>query len=249
MLFLKKVLPLFALPLGIAFLLLAFAWWRRKRWPVFAAAILLYLASLHFVGDGLLRQLESQYAAVPLAAVQPADAIVVLSGIFGPPVEEGILPNVSGSVERLEGGIRLFQQGSGQWLVFTGGRIPWDPRRTLEGERLRAEAIRRGVPAAKILVSREVGDTADEAQAIAELARERGWKRITLVTSASHMPRAMRLFRWAGVPVLPFPVDYQIDVNGPLTLLDFLPSALALARTEIALRECYGIAFYALTGR
>jgi uncharacterized SAM-binding protein YcdF (DUF218 family) len=62
------------------------------------------------------------------------------------------------------------------------------------------------------------------------------------------MPRAARIFRKAGVNFVPFPVDYQVDPRSPLTLLDFLPRAEALARTEAALRELLGIAFYALRG-
>lgn len=248
MLFAKKLVAMLALPLGLVFLLLAFAWWRRKRWPVFAAAALLYIASTGFVAGGLLAALESRYPPVPLAAVQPADAVVVLGGIFGPPVDEGHLPNLAESVERLEAGIRLMQQGRTPWLVFAGARIPWDPRPIIEGEIARREAIGRGVAPEKILVTGEVGDTADEARAIAALVRERGWKRIILVTSARHMPRAARMFRHAGVQFAPVPVDYQFDPRKPLTLLDFLPSAQALTATESVLRECYGIAYYALTG-
>jgi uncharacterized SAM-binding protein YcdF (DUF218 family) len=79
--------------------------------------------------------------------------------------------------------------------------------------------------------------------------RERGWQKIILVTSAWHMPRAARLFRKAGVDFIPFPVDFQIDSNSSLTLLDFLPRAEGLQKTETALREWYGILFYALAGR
>ena len=109
-------------------------------------------------------------------------------------------------------------------------------------------AIARGIPAEKILVTREVGNTADEAQAVAVLMRERGWQKIILVTSAWHMRRAARQFRKAGVDFVPFPVDYQIDPRSPLTPLDLLPRADGLRLTETALREWYGIVFYAIFG-
>jgi hypothetical protein len=63
------------------------------------------------------------------------------------------------------------------------------------------------------------------------------------------MRRAARQFRKAGVQFVPFPVDYQVDHENPVTLLDFLPRADGLQRTENALRECYGMLFYALLGR
>ena len=58
--------------------------------------------------------------------------------------------------------------------------------------------------------------------------------------------RVLRDFRRAGVDCIIFPVDFRRDRARPLTPLDFLPSADALAETETALRECYGNLFYRL---
>ena len=98
----------------------------------------------------------------------------------------------------------------------------------------------------KILITREVGNTADEANAVAELMRTRGWKRIILVTTGWHMPRAAWLFRQVGVECTIFPVDFRRDRTRPITLLDFLPRADALWDTETALREISGNLFYRL---
>jgi hypothetical protein len=58
------------------------------------------------------------------------------------------------------------------------------------------------------------------------------------------MPRAARQFQRTGVDCIFFPVDFRRDRSRPLMLLDFLPTAEALAETETALRECYGNLFY-----
>ncbi len=47
---------------------------------------------------------------------------------------------------------------------------------------------------------------------------------------------------------VPFPVDFQAFPLGSPTVLDLLPQAEGLARTETVLRELYGIAFYAIVG-
>ena len=244
MLFLNKLLPVFVLPLGLMLLLLIFALWRKKRWPVVAAILLLYLSSIPFTGQRLIGWLESRYPAVAPMQVEPADAVVVLGGIFGPQAAPGLLPNFAESGERLEAGIVLAQAGKASWLVFTGGRIPWEGRVKVEGEDSRAQAISRGVPAEKILITREVGNTADEARAVADLVRERHWRRIILVTSGWHMPRSARLFQRAGVDCIIFPVDFRRDRTRRVTLLDFLPKAEALNETETTLRELYGDLFY-----
>lgn len=244
MLFLNKLLPVFVLPLGIVFLLLLVACWRRSRWPIITAAAVLYLSSIEIVSQNLIGWLESRYPSVPIAEVEKADAIVVLGGIFGPPVKPGHLVNFGDAVDRLEGGIALHQAGKAPTLVFTDGRIPWENRTRVEGEDSREVAIARGIPAERIIVTREVGNTADEARAVAELMREKKWKRIILITTGWHMPRAAWLFRRAGIECTIFPVDFRRDTARPITPVDFLPKGGALEDTETALREMYGNLFY-----
>ena len=249
MLFFNKLLPIFVLPLGWVVLLLLYAIVRRRRWPVIAALVVLYVCSMPLVGNGLFHGLESSYPPLTIDGVEKADAIVPLGGIFGPAVPPGRVPNIGEAGERLEAGIQLWQNRRAPWLVFTGGRVPWVRQGEVEGAMSARAAIARGIPAEKILVTREVGNTADEARAVAALMRERGWQKIILVTSAWHMRRAARQFRQAGVDFVPFPVDYQIDPLSPLTLLDLLPRADGLRFTEAVLREWYGIAFYAIFAR
>ncbi len=247
MLFLSKILQSLFLPLGVTVLLLVYALLTKRRGPVGVAVAIVYFSSIPFVGDRMIGGLESRYPAVPIAQVEPADAIVVLGGIFGPPVAEGMLPNLTETVERLEAGIVLTQAGKAPWLVFTGARIPWKGRERFEGEDSKIQAVRRGIPSAQILITREVGNTADEARAVAAMMRDHHWRRIILVTTGWHMPRAAQLFGKAGVNFIPFPVDFRRDTRRPLTLLDFVPCAEGLHNTETALREFYGRAFYAVT--
>jgi uncharacterized SAM-binding protein YcdF (DUF218 family) len=237
------------LPLGWVLALLIYGLVRRRRRPLIVAACILYLASMPLVGNGLFHRLEIGYRPLPLDSVEKVDAIVPLGGILGPTAPYGFLPNVGEAGERLEAGIALMARGKADWLVFTGGRAPWAERLEVEGAITARAAMARGIAPEKILVTREVGNTADEARAVAELMRARGWHRIILVTSGWHMRRAARLFRKAGVDFIPFPVDFQVDTRSPTTLLDLLPRADGLRLTEAALREWYGMAFYALFGR
>ena len=249
MLILNKVLPIFVLPLGWVVLLLICALVRKKFWPVLIAMLNLIGSSLPVTGNRLAGWLESFYPALKISEAGPADAIVVLGGILGPRVAPDYVINWNETSERYDGGVALLHAGRAKALVFTGARLPWEKRIRFEGEDLRDIAIEQGVPGEQILVTHEVSNTWDEARAIAEMAKAHGWKKVIVVTSAWHMPRSARLFRRAGVDFIPFPVDFRGDGARPLTPTDFLPSAGSLAGTEGALRECYGIAFYALTGR
>jgi len=216
----------------------------KERWPAIAALAVLYLSSISFVSDRLSGWLESRYPAMPVAAAGPADAIVVLGGILGPATRDGEVPNWSDTVERFEAGVALVQAGRAPRLVFTGARREWLERETTEGEELRRLAIARGVPAEKILVTRFIDNTVTEAAAVAELMKADGQRRIILVTTSWHMPRAVYLFRRAGIDCQPFPVDFHLDRTREVKLKDFIPSAGAWQGTETALRELYGYAFY-----
>jgi len=119
------------------------------------------------------------------------------------------------------------------------------------GDRLREIAIRRGVPAESIVVTATVRNTAAEETSLAAFAVRFHWKRVLLVTSANHMPRAMLLFRHCPAEVIPVPVDYQSSAPGqPASdsgLARYLPQAEALAQSERALREYLGILFYSVS--
>lgn len=242
MLLLNKLLPVFVLPIGVITLLIVLGALKQWRWLSLAAAAALLTCSVPAVSNVLLRALEEAYPARSVASVPEADAALVLGGIMSPVKEVGLTPEWSEAVERFEAGLALAQRGKVGQLLFTG-----DVRGS-EGTALRREAILRGLPESQVGVIGAVDNTADEAAQLRRYARERGLKRVVLVTSAWHMPRAMRQFRSAGVDLVPFPVDYRALPNRLLPYLDYLPNAGALAKTEMALRECYGIAFYALFG-
>lgn len=249
MLLLNKILPLFFLPFGVVCALVLFALWRKKWWPGLVALAVLYGCSIPLVADRLIGWLETRYPEIPLTSVEPADAVVVLGGILGPKLRGSDQPNWTETVERFEAGVALVQSGKAGRLVFTGARMPWEDGETTEGAELRRLAIARGVPSEKILVTREIANTATEAEAVAELMKANGWKRVILVTTGWHMPRSALLFRRAGVDCIIFPVDFRNDPASPLAVIDFVPTAEAWQLTETAIRECYGWMFYALLRR
>jgi uncharacterized SAM-binding protein YcdF (DUF218 family) len=244
MLIFNKILPLVFLPFGVVCGLVLFALWRKKWWPGVLALAVLYGCSIPLVSNRLIGWLETRYPEIPLAAVEPADAVVVLGGILSPRRVGSDQANWAESVERFEAGVALVQAGKAGRLVFTGAKMPWEDRMTTEGEELRREAIARGVPPEKILVTREIDNTATEAQAVAGLMKADGWKRIILVTTGWHMPRSALLFRRAGVDCIHFPVDFRTDPSRGVSLIDFVPKAEAWQLTETAIREGYGYVFY-----
>lgn len=86
-------------------------------------------------------------------------------------------------------------------------------------------------------------DTAQEARAVAALL---GDEPFLLVTSASHMARSMRHFRYVGLDPLPAPTFHKAGDPPPRRLGHWLPSARHLRKSERALYEYMGLLAYRL---
>jgi len=249
--YLHKILPVFLLPLGIS-LLLVLAGLLLRRWVIiWIGFVVLCLSGTPAVSHFMARSVEGWAERNQAIDAPRADAIVVLSG--GRIVAPGVAAVSEWSdADRFYGGVDLFQAGKAPLLVFTGGWVPWEPNAKPEGEILIEYAMALGLPAKSMVTTGAVVNTAEEAQAVAALLAQRhvvgadqGVRpHILLVTSAFHMSRAQYLFTHAGLDVTPFPVDFQVSAGGKLGVMDFLPSADALAQTEMAWREMYGRLYY-----
>lgn len=249
--YLHKILPVFLLPLGITLLLVLAGLLLGRRALIWVGLAVLWLSSTPVVSDFVIRSVEGWAERSQAIDAPRADAIVVLSG--GRVVAPGVV-GVSEwlDADRFYGGVELFQAGKAPLLVFTGGWVPWEPNAKPEGEILTEYAKALGVPAKNMVTTGVVVNTAEEAQAVAALLARRhvvgavqgASSHILLVTSAFHMPRARLLFARAGLEVTPFPVDFQVSVGGELGVMDFLPSADTLARTQKVWHEMYGRLYY-----
>lgn len=98
-----------------------------------------------------------------------ADAVVVLAGDHG---------------ERLALGLAMIRDGLAPTLVLAG-----------EPDSDRAEALCRGnVKFEVVCVEPTLDNTRNEARAVGEMATERGWRRVVVVTTQAHVRRSRMLF-------------------------------------------------------
>ena len=81
-------------------------------------------------------------------------------------------------------------------------------------------------------------DTFQNAQFSARLLKPAGVTRIILVTDADHEWRAVGEFTSAGFSVVPAPIGLYVPRK--ITVVSYLPSAFALARSSAALGELIG---------
>lgn len=245
--FLKGLLVIFLLPPGNGLLLLGLAGlFRRRRWAFGLAAVatlLLLLQSLPLVSGALMASLEVR-AGPAIQGKDGAQAIVVLSGgLSTDATEYGGDTAGARTLMRLRYGALLAHRFDLPLLV-SGGR-PDNATRT-------EAAVMADILANEFAVKvrwqeTQSRNTAENAALSAAILREAGIRRVVLVTQAFHMPRAARLFRDAGIEVVPAPTNFVATGSLPPGLLDFLPQVSAMQHSYYALHEWLGIAWLAFT--
>jgi uncharacterized SAM-binding protein YcdF (DUF218 family) len=145
------------------------------------------------------------------------------------------------TLARLVEAIRLKRQIPEAKLVLSGG-FGGTP---LHAELLADAAVALGVPRPELVLETRTFDTADEARFIHETVRDAPF---ILVTSASHLPRAVALFQKQGMSPLPAPADYGALDDPGLSPYSFLPAPLGIMKLERALHEYLGLIWGRLRG-
>lgn len=253
LLFLAKFAAWLAYPLSLAGLaLLAAALWpgvpRRPRALCALALALLWGGGCRLASERLAGALEARTAPLP-ASVPPADAIVVLGGGVLPALAPRRAPEVTDAGDRVLEAARLWREGRAPRVVACGGNLDGTPPEAAD----LATLLRfLGVAPEAILEEPRSRTTRENAVEAKRLLEPLGVRRILLVTSALHMPRAAALFRGQGFEVVPAPTDWLVvgeDPRSPLgRALWLLPTAEGLGLTTRALREWLGLAVAGLLG-
>lgn len=253
-LYLTKVLALLVLPLGwvvlsalLALVLLGLGWRRAGAAAIGVQLGLLWVCAMPWTADRLTVWLEAPFPPVALERTPMADVAVVLGGAVGP-VGDPPVENLEDASDRVLRAARLFRAGKVSRVLVVGGNLPWLAGSVPEAESIRDLLVEWGVPRDAVITETASQNTRENALFAADIVRERGWKRILLVTSAAHMTRAIGAFRGVGLDVIASPTDYGVVEVAPLDLLDFLPDAGALSQTSAVVRELVGRWVYCWRG-
>ncbi|CAK9884591.1 MAG: hypothetical protein XXXJIFNMEKO3_00980 [Candidatus Erwinia impunctatus] len=246
---LKKIIGGLLLPLPFLLLLILsgifilwFTRWQKSgKTLVSAGGILLALLSLQPVADRLLLPLEQRYPV--WKNQQTVHYIVVLGGGYTWNEEWAPSSNLfNNSLPRLTEALRVWRNNPEAKLIFTGGKATSNPVSSAEVAARVAQSL--GVPTESIITLSTPKDTSQEAAAVAAIV---GQSPFALVTSASHMPRAMVFFLNHGLHPFPAPAN-QLAISSPLNPWErLLPSPLWLMHSDRAIYERLGGIWQQLT--
>lgn len=248
----EKIGTALVLPTGLlGMLLVAASVWillsRERR----AGAVMLVLTGCYWlmgsatVADNLARSLEAPFVGInPLETVQPYDAIVLLGGGGGRGANGRLQGNQSG--DRMILAAQMYHQGLTRQIVCTGQRIEsLSPNGTDPSVTSHDVLTRLGVPDSAIAA---VGgrNTTEEMDNLQKRYSD-GAARVGLVTSAWHLPRALRLANRRRFFPDPLPADFWSGFRGTeppaaaRVIESLIPSAQAMMINWYCCKEYLGM--------
>ncbi|MBI5581391.1 MAG: YdcF family protein [Deltaproteobacteria bacterium] len=249
---LKKIVTLLLMPMSLCLGVLAVGillLWMRRR--IRAAKIVLtfgflVLTALSFsaVADPLTKHFELWYPPLlDTSGMKDVKWVVVLGG--GHASSPTLPPNAqigNSSLARLIEGIRIHRELPESKLVLSGGAV-FDS--VPEATTMAAVARMLDVTLDDMVLESQSKDTGQQAQFVQGVVQS---DRCILVTSAIHMPRAMRVFEQKGLRPIPAPTDFGDWMRKENSPYRFFPRAGELRKVEAAFHEFLGLLWARMTG-
>jgi len=208
--------------------------------------VLLMMVAILPLAGWLIAPLEHRFAANPALPAR-VDGIITLGGALDPDLSAyWQQPELSNSSEREIAFALLARRYPQARLVMTGGNgnVLNNELKEADYESLFLQQMQ--IDAARLELERESRNTYENASLSKALVHPRPGEVWVLITSASHMPRAVGIFCKQGWPVLPWPVDHM---TAPTTLQIGFNLSNNLQELNYALHEWLGLLAYYVTGK
>ena len=240
----------FLIGLGlVGALLLATRFASAGRKILVASIVLVAVCAFSPLGNLILYPLESRFPPWDAARGAP-DGIVVLGGSIDPDLSIAYhTPVIRSAADRIVAAAALGRRYPNARIIFSGGSADLFANDAREADYAGQIFESLGIGKDRLIMERRSRNTYENAVFSKEVASPKQGERWLLVTSAYHMPRAVGLFRKAGFPVEPYPVDWRVgrDAADILSLSNIAVDGLG--RTDVGVREWIGLLAYRLTGR
>jgi len=223
---------------------------KKRLWKriTFIAGISLFV----LLGNGALISLVEQHWIRNVIKPLPSETVyeyALIQGGFGNFNPATGKVQIFDEAERLIEPVRLYHDGRVKKLFITGdGSFSNLSRKFPESKEVFIKYLESlGVPEQDIVLESEARNTRQSAKRTRELlGEEYDGRNSLLVTSAIHMPRAIRCYRKAGMNPIPFatsvPIPYKMDIT------NFSFGSNTLFRWQILIHEWVGFIAYRIAG-
>jgi uncharacterized SAM-binding protein YcdF (DUF218 family) len=223
---------------------------RLSRFLLATGIILIVVCSSPIVAMSLVTSLENQYPPASVNNTVNSRLIVVLGGALAIPLKPRLEVELVESSDRVLHAFRLFQAGKAPVIYVSAGNLTKTDNELPEADYISRLLMEWGVPGNVIIKggsSRTTRENAVETRAYLEKKNLLD-EPVLLVTSAMHMPRAVKTFEKAGIKVIPSVTDVSAAGTPVPGILKWLPSLGALNQVTKSWHEYLGTWVYRLRG-
>jgi len=242
---LKKFVSFFVEPLGLVLTLLAlglyFLFLKRYLYAKYFLAFGFFLTLLFSYppfSNYLVNSLEDRYEKYDYS--HKIKYIHVLGSGHNTDEKQPLSSQMSqAGLKRVLEGVMIHKKIEGSKLIFTGYAGKTDVATAMMGKRV---ALALGVKESDIIVGVKPKDTKEEAHFVQSIV---GKEKFVLVTSATHMPRSMELFKSFGLNAIAAPTNfYRVEEKGFFKA----PDLYTFYKSQVAIHEYLGILWSRIRG-
>ena len=235
----------FLVLIGLLGLVLILLRWSRSGRSLLITAILgVALAGWSPLGPALLMTLEDRFPKQEIPSA--ITGIVMLGGAVDIHITQARGSEAwNEQAERITAVAELANRFPAARIILSGGS--GHPDAISESSITKRALAAMGVPEVRMEFETRSRNTRENASESVITAKPKSNEVWLLVTSASHMPRAIACFRAANFPVTPFPVDYHTRGSEDLRRMQE-SVAEGLAHVDLAAHEWTGLITYRLAG-
>lgn len=242
---LKKLISAFLMPLSIGLFLfvigliyLLLQKQNRANFFMILAFLWTTLISYSPFSNTLIKPLENQYPSYIKVDKSINYVLVLGSGHTNNENLSDVSQLSKTALMRLSEGIRIYKELDNAKLILSGyegdQKIP-------NALMMKKVAINLGVKEENIITQEKAKDTKEESNYAKETLKKEPF---ILVTSAAHMPRAMKIFEANWLNPIAAPTDYLAKRESEFLSI---PKASNLKKTESAMHEYVGTLWHTIT--
>lgn len=243
MFFIAKFVGYLLHPFIWILIFLLFAWltknrYKRKRFVGVALVIALFFSNTWII-DNIFFRYEARPVLLPKGRQYQSG--IVLGGFmsYDDATGEAFFNEAS---DRFIQTVRLYKLKYIRKIIVSGGNGSLRNNDFKEADYIRKNLLETGVPDEDIFIESNSRNTIENGRFVKRLTDSISYHDTALlITSAFHMPRAIKIFEKAGLKVKPYPCAFMVKkVQTKFTIASLLPSFYAMERWQLILRELVG---------
>jgi len=251
---LSKLLSFLLKPLIWIIIGLLFSFFLKNvRWKRFFFALslsMLLLLTNGFLFQHVVKTWEPDPAVLPVER-KPFDYIILLGGYsdFQTALGKSEFQLGGKGGNRLISALRLYREGWGKRILFTGGSGKLTGDKYAEADYVAPYLRTLGIPDTAVILETASRNTRENAVFSRHIVDSlKAGSNCLLLTSAIHMPRSKACFDKAGLETFPYPTDYYSRKEDNPFARFLEPSPETLLAWEALIHEWMGVLIYQIKG-